>query len=79
MRAESPAVRWTGPLLALALLSNACAPLRPLPARGTPLRYTPREAATPTFAQGPGEAPTPEPEGPQRLHRRQGTREAVTA
>ncbi|KFA89686.1 DUF2380 domain-containing protein [Archangium violaceum] len=79
MRAESPGVRWTGLLLALALLSNACAPLMPPPGRGTHLRYTPHEAATPAWAQGPGEASTPEPEGPQRLHRRQGTREAVTA
>ena len=66
-----------GLLLALALLSNACAPLRPPPGRGAHLRYTPREAAAPTWSGGPGERS--EAEGPQRLHHRQDAREAVTA
>jgi hypothetical protein len=70
---------WTGLLLALALLSNACAPLTPPPGRGTHLRYTPHEAAAPIWAEGPGEPSAPEPEGPQRLHRRLGARETVTA
>jgi hypothetical protein len=62
-----------GLLLALALLSNACAPLTPPPGRGTHLRYTPREAAAPTWSGGPGAQS--EPEEPQRLHRRQDARE----
>ncbi|WP_308809550.1 hypothetical protein [Archangium lansingense] len=66
-------------LLALALLSTGCASLTPPPGRGTHLRYTPHEAAPPAWAQGPGEPSAPEPEGPQRLHRRQGARETVTA
>jgi hypothetical protein len=70
---------WTGLLLALALLSNACAPLTPPPGRGTHLRYAPHEAAAPIWAEGPGEPSTPEPEEPRRLHRRQGARETVTA
>jgi predicted lipoprotein DUF2380 len=80
MRADSPGVvRCTGLLLALALLSNACAPLTPPPGQGMHLRYTHGEGATPPWAQGPGEPSTPEPEGPQRLHRRQGARAEVTA
>jgi hypothetical protein len=79
MRAEAPGVRWTGLLLALALLSNAYASLTSLPGRGTHLRYTPHEAATPAWAGDPGVKSAPEPEGPQRLHRRQDVREAVTA
>ncbi|QRK12109.1 DUF2380 domain-containing protein [Archangium violaceum] len=79
MRAESPGCRWTGLLLALALLSNACASLTSPPGRRTHLRYTPHEAAAPAWAGDPGEESAPEPEGPQRLHRRQDVREAVTA
>ncbi|HEX5747077.1 MAG TPA: hypothetical protein VFZ09_12610 [Archangium sp.] len=79
MRAESPGLRWTGLLLALSLLSNACASLTSPPGRWTHLRYTPHEAAAPAWAGDPGEESAPEPEGPQRLHRRQDVREAVTA
>ena len=80
MRAESLGFRWTGLLLALlALLSNACASLTSPPGRGTHLRYTPHEAAALPWAGDPGEESAPEPEGPQRLHRRQDMREAVTA
>ena len=66
-----------GVLLTLALLSNACASLTPPPGRGMNLRYTHGEDATPAWAGGPDEPPTPE--GPRRLHRRQGARESVTA
>ncbi|HYO69328.1 MAG TPA: DUF2380 domain-containing protein, partial [Archangium sp.] len=66
-------------LLVLALLSNACASLTPPPGRGTHLHSMHGEGATPAWAGGPGEPPAPELEGPRRLHRRQGTREAVTA
>ncbi|HEX5750995.1 MAG TPA: DUF2380 domain-containing protein, partial [Archangium sp.] len=79
MRADPPAVRCTGLLLALALLSNACAPLTPPPGRATHLRYSHGEGATPAWAQDPGEPPTPEPEGTQRLHRRQQARQMMTA
>ncbi|WP_309896499.1 DUF2380 domain-containing protein [Archangium sp.] len=79
MHAESPGFRWTGLLLTLALLSNACVPLTPPPSRGTHLRYTPHEASALVSAQGPGEPPAPAPAEPQRLHRRQGARETVTA
>jgi hypothetical protein len=65
-------------LLSLALLSNGCAPLRPPPGRGTHLRSTHGEGTAPAWAGGAGEPSTPEPEGPRRLHRRQGAREAVT-
>ncbi|AKJ00227.1 hypothetical protein ATI61_104363 [Archangium gephyra] len=76
MGADSCAVRCTGLLLALALLSNACTPLTTPPGRGTHLRYTHGEGVTPAWAQGPGEPSSPEPEGP---HRRQQARQAVTA
>ncbi|WP_052518095.1 hypothetical protein [Archangium violaceum] len=79
MRAESPGFKWTGLLLALTLLSNACASRTSPPGRGTHLRYTPHEAATPAWARDPSEESAPKPEGPQRLHRRQDVREAVTA
>ncbi|WP_083682746.1 DUF2380 domain-containing protein [Archangium sp. Cb G35] len=52
MRADSPGARGTGLLLALALLSNACASLGPPPGRGMSLHYTPREATG--RAVGPG-------------------------
>ncbi|HEX5754410.1 MAG TPA: DUF2380 domain-containing protein, partial [Archangium sp.] len=68
-----------GVLLALALLSNACASLTPPPGRGMNLRYTHGEGATPAWAGGTGEPPSPEPGGTQRLHRRQQARQAVTA
>ncbi|MFY0526473.1 hypothetical protein ACN28I_26140 [Archangium gephyra] len=73
-------------LLALALLSNACVPLTPQSVRGPSLRYTLHGAAG---AGGAGEesplvlashpSSSPEPETPERLHRRRGSREAVTA
>ena len=52
MRADSPGARGTGLLLALALLSNACASLGPPPGHGMSLHYTPREATG--RAVGPG-------------------------
>ncbi|WP_395828539.1 DUF2380 domain-containing protein [Archangium violaceum] len=73
-------------MLVLALLSNACASLRPPPGQGMSLHYTPREATGPAVAGRLGEesplaraSPPPEPEAPERLHRRQDSREAVTA
>ncbi|WP_043403988.1 DUF2380 domain-containing protein [Archangium violaceum] len=62
-------------LLALALLSNGCAPLTPPPGQGTHLRYAPREGATHGWVGGPDEPSAPESERPQRLHLRQGPRE----
>lgn len=41
--ATSPWARWSGPLLAMALLSTGCVSLTPPPDRGMSLRYTPRE------------------------------------
>ncbi|MFY0562663.1 DUF2380 domain-containing protein [Archangium lansingense] len=62
------------PLLALALLSNACVPLTPPPELGRSLRYTPHGATGPALAGG---APSPPgPEAPGRLRNR-GSREAV--
>ncbi|HEX5753808.1 MAG TPA: hypothetical protein VFZ09_46920, partial [Archangium sp.] len=75
---QGPVNPWARLLLTLALLCNACASLPPR-GQGTHLRYTPHETAAPSWAQGPGEPPTPEPEGTQRLHRRQQARQAVTA
>jgi hypothetical protein len=80
---DSRRARWTGVLLALVLSSTGCASLPP-PGQEMNLRYTPREATGPASAQGPGvEAPRtrvshPEPQAPQRLHRRRASRE-VTA
>jgi hypothetical protein len=54
MRADSAGARGTGLLLALALLSNACASLTPPPGREMYLRYTPHEATGPAVAGGPG-------------------------
>ncbi|WPB76413.1 DUF2380 domain-containing protein [Archangium violaceum] len=66
-------------LLVLALLSNGCAPLTPPPGRGMHLRSTHGEGATLAGSGSPGAPTTLESEGSQRLHRRQGAREAVTA
>ncbi len=53
---------WRVLLLALSLLSNACAPLTPPPGRGMSLRYTPHEALGPALATGPSdESPPPSP------------------
>src|SRR5690349_8864078 len=50
MHANSPRDLWAGQLLAILLFSIGCAS-QPLPAnRGMNLRYTPREAVTPTLA-----------------------------
>ncbi|WPB81473.1 hypothetical protein KYC5002_20430 [Archangium violaceum] len=57
MRADSPGARGTGLLLALALLSNACASLKPPPGQGMSLHYTPREATGLAMAGGPDEEP----------------------
>ena len=76
-------------LLALALLSNACASLTPPPGLRRSLRQTLHGATEPAGAGGAGEEsprvlasqpPFPTgPEAPERLHRRRGSREAVTA
>ncbi|HEX8537078.1 MAG TPA: DUF2380 domain-containing protein, partial [Cystobacter sp.] len=72
-------------MLALALLSNACASLRPPPGRGMSLHYTPREATGTVVAGGSGEASplarasSPEPDSAKQLHRRRDSREAVMA
>jgi hypothetical protein len=72
-------------LLALALLSNACASLTPPPGQRMSLHYTPRETAGTAVAGGPSEesplarASPSEPEQPERLHRRRDSREALTA
>ncbi|HYO64447.1 MAG TPA: hypothetical protein VEU33_00075 [Archangium sp.] len=89
MRADSSGAKGMGLLLALALLSNACVSLGPPPGRRMSLHYTPHGATGPTVAGGLGEEPPlardspppspPEPESPERLHRRRGTRQAVTA
>jgi len=88
MRADSLGAKGTGLLLALALLSNACVSLTPPPGRGRSLRYTPQGATGPAVAGGVGEESplvldsqppfSPGPEAPERLHRRRGSREAVT-
>ncbi|MCY1073794.1 DUF2380 domain-containing protein [Archangium lansingense] len=89
MRADSSRAPWAKLLLALALLCAGCVPLMPPPGRGMDLRYTPHEATGPGLEAGPGdESPfalaspppsTPEPADAERLHRRRGSREAVTA
>ena len=89
MRADSHRVLGAGPLLVLALLSNACVSLTPPPGHERSLRYAPHEASRPGVAGEPGEEsplalasgpPSPPgPEAPERLHRRRGSREAVTA
>ncbi|MGZ3458305.1 MAG: DUF2380 domain-containing protein [Archangium sp.] len=85
MLADLPRARWTGLLLALALLSTGCTSLTPPPGMRTGLRYTPGEATGPASAQGPGVesrrllVSTPESEAPERLHRRRASRVEVTA
>ena len=85
MRADSLRALWAGLLLALALLSTGCVSLRPPPGREMRLRYTARESVPPVSTAGPsvevpGARPSPpEPEAPQRLHRRRASREAVMA
>ncbi|MFL5359164.1 DUF2380 domain-containing protein [Archangium sp.] len=89
LRADSHRAPWTGPLLALALLSTGCASLTPPPGEGTSPRYAPREAPEPSSLQGqdgdapraPGSTP-PSPSvstAPERLHRRRAPRQEVTA
>ncbi|WP_257449520.1 DUF2380 domain-containing protein [Archangium lipolyticum] len=76
-------------LLFMALLSAGCASLTPPPGRAMNLRYTPRESAEPALTEGsvvesprifasPPVTP-PEPETPERLHRRRVSHEAATA
>jgi hypothetical protein len=87
-RADSSGAKGTGLLLALALLSNACVSLTPRPGPGRSLRYTPHDVTGPALAGGAGEESplvlasqppfSPGPEAPERLHRRRGSREAVT-
>ncbi|WP_257447636.1 DUF2380 domain-containing protein [Archangium lipolyticum] len=85
MLADLPQARWTGLLLALALLSTGCTSLTLPPGMRTGLRYTPHEPVPPVSVARPGvEAPDalptpPEPEAPQRLHRRRASRVEVTA
>ncbi len=52
MRADSPRLPWAGLLLAMSLLSTGCASLTPPPSRGMHLRYSPREASAPSWAEG---------------------------
>ncbi|MFE8596613.1 DUF2380 domain-containing protein [Archangium violaceum] len=88
MRADSLGVKETGLLLVLALLSNACVSLTPPPGPGRSLRYTLQGTTGPIVAGGTGEESPlvldsqppspPAPEAPERLHRRRGSREAVT-
>nr|WP_306413587.1 DUF2380 domain-containing protein [Cystobacter fuscus] len=72
-------------MIALALLSNACASRRPPPGRGMSLHYTPREAMGTALTGGPGEASPlaraspPESDSAEQPHRRRDSREAVTA
>ncbi|WP_095991994.1 DUF2380 domain-containing protein [Cystobacter fuscus] len=89
MRADSSRARGTGLLLALALLSNACVSLTPRPGPGRSLRYTPHDVTGPAVAGGVGEESplvldsqplsSRGPEAPERLHRRRGSRETMTA
>ncbi|WPB80264.1 DUF2380 domain-containing protein [Archangium violaceum] len=81
-------MKETGLLLVLALLSNACVSLTPPPGPGRSLRYTLQGTTGPIVAGGTGEesplvldSQPPSPpasEAPERLHRRRGSREAVT-
>jgi hypothetical protein len=82
MRADSPRVLGASLLLAMVLLSASCAPLMPPPGRMN-LRYTPHEPVAPVSAgpgiEAPGALPSPpEPEVPQRLHRRRASRREVS-
>ncbi len=85
MRADPAWTPRAGLLLAMALLSAGCASLTPPPGRGMNLRYMPHEATGPSLAGAPGEESPltrpspPEPEAPERLHRRRDSRETVTA
>ena len=89
MRVDSSGVKGTGLLLVLALLSNGCVSLTPPPGQGRSPRYTLHGATGPAGAGGAGEESPlvlssqpfspPEPEAPERLHRRRGSQEAVTA
>ena len=85
MRADPAWTLRAGLLLAMALLSAGCASLTPPPGRGMNLRYMPHEATGPSLAGAPGEESPltrpspPEPEAPERLHRRRDSRETVTA
>ncbi|HEX8699968.1 MAG TPA: DUF2380 domain-containing protein [Myxococcaceae bacterium] len=72
-----------GLLLACAVLSSGCASLPPPPERGAPLRYTPPGATGPVEAEPPHSLASsrpspPEPEEPQRLHRRRPLRHTMT-
>ncbi|MFY0571627.1 DUF2380 domain-containing protein [Archangium lansingense] len=89
MRADSLRSRWAGLMLVLALLGAGCASVTPPHARSMDLRYAPREATGPVLAAGPGDEPPSALPFPQhspsetaaseRIHRRRGSREAVTA
>ena len=75
-------------LLCVALLATGCASLTPAPGRGRSISYTPRGATGPALAQSPSEEhPRPSaalppsvagPEVPERLGRRQRSREVAT-
>ncbi|WP_395811679.1 DUF2380 domain-containing protein [Archangium minus] len=77
-----------GLLLALALLSNACVSLTPPPGPGRSPRYILQGATGPAISGGTDEESPlvldsqplspPAPEALERLHRRRGSREAVT-
>ena len=74
---------WKGLLLACAVLASGCASLPPAPGRGAPLRYTPHGGTEPGVAEPPhalasSRPSLPEPEEPQRLHRRRPARHTVT-
>jgi hypothetical protein len=71
----SEVVRCVGLLLAAALLATGCASVTPPPGQGRNLGYTPREAAAPAWAEGPGVEPPHALASP----RGRGSREAVTA
>jgi len=83
MRADGLLYGWRGLLLACAVLASGCASLPPAPGRGAPLRYTPPGATEPGVAEPPhalasSRPSLPEPEEPQRLHRRRPARHTVT-
>ena len=83
MRADRLLHGWRGLLLACAVLTSGCASLPPQPGRGAHLRYTPPVATTPGVSEPPhalasSRPSPPEPEEPQRLHRRRGARNTVT-
>ena len=80
MRADGLLHGWRALLLACAVLASGCASLPPPPGRGAPLRYTPPGATQPGEAEPPHAlvSSPPEPEEPQRLHRRRALRHTVT-